>query len=640
MGLDPQNVKITDVSKDKLVKQLFKAGEKGLINSPNEVLRLNKIEKAKKSKKVTIVTLPDDLYKEHLLSFYFDVPKREIKLKKSSSTKQIIIKRKEISSLSDTKYVWSGVLVNIEDQSEVGDATFIVNSDNELTGSIDLEGTFYDVRSLGKSGRHALVKLDMEHLSKSNKNDVRKKDTTKSKATEFEKQRLNQPPLQQSSVQSGPRCTPEYQSVIALYTANAASGRNINDVISLAVQEANESYNYSQVSNMRLRVAHKQQISFIESTEIEDDLARFKSSSSVNNLRNQYQADLVLLITDSYYSAGFSGVYTGLADTILANANSAYALVEADYATAGSYTFAHEVGHLQGAQHHPDDDVDPNGPFSFGFGHRFTYRSGFLGWVKNYRSTIMAYTPGNYRNIKRFSNPNVTYSGKATGISGQRENYRVLKQTAASLADFRNPNEFRATVSITAYPTQFSNVSFTANTCGGSGSYSYAWQISQDPFNYGSIQSTSQTFSPALAPGVWYTKLTTSTGTGQQVVAYSGIQILEECDDPSQIFCEELPLLKANTLSEESPDNIELLSAYPNPFNPTTQVSFTLKEPQKVNVSIYDVAGREVAVLVNDQKAAGTHVFTFDAGDLSSGVYIIQLRTPNSIQSQKITLLK
>ncbi|MFA5669359.1 MAG: M12 family metallo-peptidase [Balneolaceae bacterium] len=491
-----------------------------------------------------------------------------------------MVKRTSIFSVTDTRYVWSGVLISEEDKSEVGEATFLVDENGEVTGNIEIEGTFYELRSLDKTGMHALIKLNLEHINQ-NTNDVVNIKTSSAKNVDPQTGIINAP----ITTQSGPRCSPEMQSVMVLYTAAAAYGKDINSLIYLAIQEMNESYSESQVTNLRMQLAHAQQINFSETNDVEFDLNRFSSDSYVQNLRDQYQADLVILLTGSYYNniAGVaSGIYPG--------SNNAYALVVADYATAGHFTLAHEVGHLQGAQHHPMDPIDPNGPFAYGFGHRFMYRSGFLGMVKNYRATIMAYTwdeTGNtsFSKVKRLSNPNVFYRGKGTGISNERENYKVLKETASTIADYRNPNELRATVSITAYPTQFSNVVFNANVCGGSGSYSYAWKITQDPFNYGSIQSTSQTFSPVLTPGVWYTKLTASTSTGQQAVAFSGVHVLADCDDPHQIFCEE-PLLKVEAAHVEG-DNSEvgLLDSYPNPFNPTTQVSFALVQPEEVKLN-------------------------------------------------------
>lgn len=79
---------------------------------------------------------------------------------------------------------------------------------------------------------------------------------------------------------------------------------------------------------------------------------------------------------------------------------------------------------------------------------------------------------------------------------------------------------------------------------------------------------------------------------------------------------------------------------YPNPFNPATNISFQLPERSDVSLRIYDVVGREVAILVNEQLSAGEHTATFDAGSLPSGVYFYRLETATGSLSRKMTLIK
>jgi len=82
------------------------------------------------------------------------------------------------------------------------------------------------------------------------------------------------------------------------------------------------------------------------------------------------------------------------------------------------------------------------------------------------------------------------------------------------------------------------------------------------------------------------------------------------------------------------------MAAYPNPFNPTTNLSFTLPEAQRVALTVYDLSGRQVAQLVNGYRAAGAHEVTFDASNLASGVYLYQLNAGDQHASGKIMLLK
>jgi len=77
-------------------------------------------------------------------------------------------------------------------------------------------------------------------------------------------------------------------------------------------------------------------------------------------------------------------------------------------------------------------------------------------------------------------------------------------------------------------------------------------------------------------------------------------------------------------------DSYQLVKAYPNPFNPTTAISYQLSAFSHVNLSVYDVSGREVASLVDGYRNAGVHEVTFDGSGLSSGVYLYQLEVSGS----------
>ncbi len=79
---------------------------------------------------------------------------------------------------------------------------------------------------------------------------------------------------------------------------------------------------------------------------------------------------------------------------------------------------------------------------------------------------------------------------------------------------------------------------------------------------------------------------------------------------------------------------------YPNPFNPTTKINFTVPRSQFVVLKVYDVLGREVATLVNEQKAPGTFTVTWNASGFPSGIYLYTLATPGVSETRKMLLIK
>ena len=89
-----------------------------------------------------------------------------------------------------------------------------------------------------------------------------------------------------------------------------------------------------------------------------------------------------------------------------------------------------------------------------------------------------------------------------------------------------------------------------------------------------------------------------------------------------------------------SVESFDLSQNYPNPFNPVTQIEFNITNKSHVSLKVYDLLGREVAVLVNGTRNKGKHTVSFDATSLSSGIYIYRLNTGSITVSKKMTLLK
>ncbi len=93
-------------------------------------------------------------------------------------------------------------------------------------------------------------------------------------------------------------------------------------------------------------------------------------------------------------------------------------------------------------------------------------------------------------------------------------------------------------------------------------------------------------------------------------------------------------------VSFEKPEVYELVQNYPNPFNPSTIISYSIPEETAVNISVYNMLGELVKVLVNERQTPGNYKINFDASDLTSGFYIYKLTTPDYSQIKKMMLLR
>jgi len=88
------------------------------------------------------------------------------------------------------------------------------------------------------------------------------------------------------------------------------------------------------------------------------------------------------------------------------------------------------------------------------------------------------------------------------------------------------------------------------------------------------------------------------------------------------------------------PLSFKLEQNYPNPFNPNKNIKFSIPHSAFITLKVYDVLGREVATLVNEQKEAGDYVVNFDASKLSSGIYIYKLNAGNYSSIKKMMVVK
>lgn len=90
-----------------------------------------------------------------------------------------------------------------------------------------------------------------------------------------------------------------------------------------------------------------------------------------------------------------------------------------------------------------------------------------------------------------------------------------------------------------------------------------------------------------------------------------------------------------------SPNSVELSSNYPNPFNPSTSISFMLGTSGNASLIVYDVLGKEVAVIANGMFNAGEmNTFTFNASSLTSGVYYYRLTSGATVETRKMLMMK
>ena len=264
--------------------------------------------------------------------------------------------------------------------------------------------------------------------------------------------------------------------VLVAYTpaARRAAG-NIDTFIQFAINNTHRAYTNSWIG-FRLRLVHKYQVSYAQHSDMGVDLDRLTFNSTfrftdgsrpdpagymdeVHGLRDRHGADLVVLIvaTQADRTCGIARI-PPFHDPRLASVQPAlgFSVVAHNCEAVDYFTFAHELGHNQGASHDPHNAEDDDGNDTA----RFPYAHGFCNTAKD-QNTVMAYPSNRFGScrdeIPYFSSPSITYQGTPTGDAAVRDNRRVLLGTADRVANFRQAKPQQLDILTLPFVTRASN---------------------------------------------------------------------------------------------------------------------------------------------------------------------------------------
>lgn len=146
--------------------------------------------------------------------------------------------------------------------------------------------------------------------------------------------------------------------------------------------------------------------------------------------------------------------------------------------------------------------------------------------------------------------------------------------------------------------------------------------------NYVKPLNTMGTFSNTALNGNWILTVTDGTATNTGTLLGWGLRFNGSLVVGSQ------------NISSKIPDKFELSQNYPNPFNPATKIKFQIPSNELVKLTVYDVLGREIKVLVNNKMIAGVYEYEFNASNLSSGIYFYRLEAGKFISIKKMMFIK
>ena len=117
----------------------------------------------------------------------------------------------------------------------------------------------------------------------------------------------------------------------------------------------------------------------------------------------------------------------------------------------------------------------------------------------------------------------------------------------------------------------------------------------------------------------------------------------EDYHEGTQMFIDDIELsmdVSSDVSDDVTINSFKLKQNYPNPFNPSTIISYSIPQNAFVTLKVYNILGNEVSTLVNEQKAAGNYNVTFNASQLSTGIYFYTLQSENYSETKKLILMK
>jgi cyanophycinase-like exopeptidase len=130
---------------------------------------------------------------------------------------------------------------------------------------------------------------------------------------------------------------------------------------------------------------------------------------------------------------------------------------------------------------------------------------------------------------------------------------------------------------------------------------------------------------------------TTAAGSVQYYYVVRAVDLSGNRSDPSN---EATVVTTGIGGAADLPASYSLLQNYPNPFNPATVIPYELPASGDVRLTVYDMLGREVAVLVNERRGPGRYEAVFHAAELASGVYLYRLTAGGFVQTRRMALVR
>jgi hypothetical protein len=155
------------------------------------------------------------------------------------------------------------------------------------------------------------------------------------------------------------------------------------------------------------------------------------------------------------------------------------------------------------------------------------------------------------------------------------------------------------------------------------------------------VDATSENYTTFQVPITYFSE---NTAVSCYIaLGVNGPNTNEDYHEGTQMFIDDIELsmdVSSGVNDDVIINSFELKQNYPNPFNPSTIISYSVPQNAFVTLKVYNILGNEVSTLVNEQKAAGNYNVTFNASQLTTGIYFYTLQSGNFTATKKLILVK
>ena len=443
-------------------------------------------------------------------------------------------------------YTWYGEIYNKEDQECGLGSILYIEKNGKTYGQIEVMNDVYEFFDIG-DGKHIFYQVSEEVFE------------TEDCATSHSIQKDSE--TEHELVLSPQRITcPGRSTISILYLFTTAANNAVADieaVADLTLQQMHQSMFNSYVNDddIDFEIVDVLHLPGFNETTISNDIEALATDPVVQNLRATNEADIVLLLTN----ADYNGIH-GIARNVSLNFDDAYCIANVGAATSRK-TAAHEVVHLLESFH------EEQGPA--GINHGYVFRPGIWPFVPK-KATIVGRVNKDKNRILHYSNPQVEYSGHATGEWGSAFNVRHFETTGTIVANhFPNPTPpFSVSLSGESTICRFGFRVYEANVTCGEPPLSFLWELTDDGVNWDTVSTASQ-FDLMLQGeypiGTHLTlRLTVTDDNGNSITRQRGIQVIQG----DKFECLGVEPLKSDFEA----------TIYPNPSNFSSALTLDIEE--------------------------------------------------------------